>query len=58
MRVTREQNAVIEKLNEQVVALGGQGIEDLPKMNTNAVGVSARRARHHRQRKKPQESKE
>lgn len=58
VRVTREQNAVIEKLNEQVVALGGQGIEDLPKMNTNAVGVSARRARHHRQRKKPQESKE
>ena len=55
VRVTREQNAVIEKLNEQVVALGGQGIEDLPKMNPNAVGVSARRARHHRQRKKVQE---
>lgn len=53
VRVTHDQNAVIEKLSEQIRALGGEGISDMPKMNVENVGVTTRRARHHRQRKKP-----
>ena len=49
-RVTGEQNAVIEQLNAQVRALGGKGVEELPKLNTRNVGVPTRRARHHRQK--------
>ena len=47
-RVTGEQNAVIEQLNAQVRALGGKGVEELPKLNTRNVGVPTRRARHRR----------
>ncbi len=54
VRVTREQNAVIEKLSAEVARLGGKPIENLPKLNQQSVGVSTRRARHHRQRRKPE----
>ncbi len=50
-RVTGEQNAVIEQLNAQVRALGGRGVDELPKLNTRNVGVPTRRARHHRQKR-------
>lgn len=51
VRVTREQNAVIEKLNAEIERLGGTGVEDLPKLNPQSVGFGVRRARHHRQKK-------
>lgn len=53
VRVVREQNAVIAKLNEAVGKLGGETIEPekLPKISGKAAGVSTRRARHHRPKK-------
>ena len=53
MRVVREQNAVIAKLNESIGKLGGEVIETekLPKISGKAAGVSTRRARHHRPKK-------
>ncbi len=51
VRVTREQNAVIEKLNTEIERLGGTAVEDLPKLNAQSVGFATRRARHHRQKK-------
>ena len=56
VRVTHEQNAVIEKLSEQIRELGGKGVEDIPKVNVGNIGVSTRRARHHRQKKKAVET--
>ena len=56
VRVTHEQNAVIEKLSEQIRELGGEGVEDIPKVNAGNIGVSTRRARHHRQKKKAVET--
>lgn len=55
VRVSQEQNAVIEKLNTQLKALGAEGVEDLPKITLRNVG-SVRRARHHRQKKERYES--
>lgn len=53
VRVVREQNAVIAKLNESIGKLGGEVIETekLPKISGKAAGVSTRRARHHRPKK-------
>lgn len=53
VRVVREQNAVIAKLNSAIAALGGEALseEDLPKISGRAAGVSTRRARHHRSKK-------
>ena len=36
--------------------LGGKGVEDIPKVNVGNIGVSTRRARHHRQKKKAVET--
>lgn len=53
VRVVREQNAVIAKLNESIGKLGGEVIETekLPKISGKAAGVSTRRALHHRPKK-------
>ncbi len=55
-RYVQRQNAVIEKLSEQIRELGGKGVEDIPKVNVGNIGVSTRRARHHRQKKKAVET--
>ncbi len=54
-RVVKEQNAVIQKLNANLKEAGGEAIpdEDLPKLNTRNLGLSVRRARHHRTKTKP-----
>lgn len=52
-RVTKEQNRVIAKLNDRIVALGGEPITDLPTLHTQNMGlqVSLRRARRKTRRK-------
>lgn len=54
-RVVKEQNAVIQRLNANLKEAGGEAIpdEDLPKLNTRNLGLSVRRARHHRTKTKP-----
>lgn len=53
VRVVREQNAVIAKLNAAIAGLGGEAVpaEQLPKISGKAAGISTRRARHHRTKK-------
>lgn len=45
IRVTREQNEVLEKLNRDVIALGGEGAKTLPKIDTRGIVVPAKGAR-------------
>ena len=51
VRVTREQNAVIEKLNTEIERLGGTAVDDLPQLDTRSMGFATRCTRHHRRKK-------